>query len=319
MSPAFDRTGFVPTDTATLLFVRRGSELLLIRKRRGLGAGKINAPGGRLEPGESPLEAALREVKEEVGVDAVGARPRGELRFRFTDGYALHCHVFSADGCEGEPVETPEAFPLWVPVDAVPYDEMWADDRLWLPRMLAGWGFDGCFAFDGDRMTWHDLRLDDPGAAALALLVELGAPTHTVEHVPVFTVAQARAVRTDGDGLHVRNLFLRDKRGAMWLVTVPEDEAVDLAALATALGARHLSFGSPARLRAHLGVEPGSVTPLAAITDRAGAVTVAVSARVLAADRVHVHPLTNDRTTALAGAELLRYLEATGHPPVRLP
>lgn len=305
----------MPADTTTQLFVRRGSELLLVREG---GAGRLRAPGGRVRPGETPLEAAVRAVREGVGALPTGVRPRGELRLRSSDGGSVRCHVFAADGCEGEPTGTDEALPQWVAVDRVPYDEMWAHDRLWLPRMLAGWGFDGAFGFDGDTLHWHDLHLVDPGAPALALLDALGVVTHTVEHAPVFTVAQARAARVDPGGVHVRNLFLRDKRGAMWLVTLPEDEPTDLRALAATLGARHLSFGSADRLRTHLGVEPGSVTPLAAITDRQGAVTVAVSAAVLEAPLVHVHPLTNDRTTALSGPDLERFLLATGHAPVPL-
>lgn len=315
---AFTRDTFVPVDVATLLFVRRGLELLLIRKRRGLGAGKINAPGGRLEPGETPEQAAIREVQEEVGVTPTGVRARGELRFVFTDGYRLHCHVFAADGCVGEPVDTDEALPRWVPVDRLPYDEMWADDALWLPKLLAGWRFDGRFTFDGERMLWHELDLVDPGEPAFALLHALGIPHETHAHVPVFTVEQARAARVRHDGVHTKNLFVRNKKGTMWLVTLPEDAGVDLKALGARLGAGHLSFASPERLRTHLGVEPGSVSPLAAVTDRAGAVTVAVAGDVLDATVVHAHPLTNDRTTALSGADLTRYLVATGHPPQRV-
>jgi 8-oxo-dGTP diphosphatase len=307
-----------PKDVATLLFVRRGLELLLIRKRRGLGAGKINAPGGRLEPGETPEEAAIREVQEEVGVRPLGARHRGELRFIFTDGYTLLCHVFLADGCEGEPVETAEALPLWVPIDAVPYAEMWADDALWLPRMLAGWTFRGRFVFDGDRMVEAALDLDDPGQPVWDLARRLALSMDTHQHPPVFTVTQARAVRQEMGGVHTKNLFLRDKKGRQWLVVLPEEQEADLRLIGDRLGARRLSFGSPARLREALGVEAGSVSPLAAAFDRAGSVTVALDPRVWDAAQVHAHPMTNDRTTALSGADLLRFLRASGHEPVRL-
>jgi 8-oxo-dGTP diphosphatase len=156
-----DPTTWRPHDVATLLFVIRDGEALLIRKKRGLGAGKINAPGGRLEPGETPLACAVREVQEEVGVTPTGVRARGELSFQFVDGYALHCHVFTADGCEGEVIETDEAVPLWTPLAAIPYAEMWADDAMWLPVMLSGRAFSGRFLFDGDRMLAHDLRVLD--------------------------------------------------------------------------------------------------------------------------------------------------------------
>ena len=309
---------FPARDEATLLFVRRAHELLLIRKKRGLGAGKINAPGGRLEPGETPEQAAVREVEEEVGVHPTGARPRGDLKFAFVDGYLLHCHVFAADGCEGEPRETDEALPIWVPLDRIPYGEMWADDALWLPRMLAGWTFSGRFVFDGDRMLEHELHLQDPAEALFVRLRDLGIAHETYEHPPLFTVGQARAGRGRQDGMHVKNLFLRDKKGAMWLVTLPEGAELDLKTLAARLGSKNLSFASAERLRKHLGVEAGSVTPLAAMNDRDGAVTVAVAEEVLRAELMHCHPMTNDRTTTMAGRELERFLEASGHRVRRL-
>jgi 8-oxo-dGTP diphosphatase len=144
--------GWMPTEKATLCFVIRNGEVLLIRKKRGLGAGKINAPGGRIEPGESPLEAAIRETEEELCVTPIDPQLRGELHFQFADGYALHCCVFAARDCEGEPRETDEATPLWTPVDAIPYYEMWADDIHWLPGVLSGGTFRGFFEFDGERM-----------------------------------------------------------------------------------------------------------------------------------------------------------------------
>jgi 8-oxo-dGTP diphosphatase len=149
---------WVPTDVATLLFVIRSGEVLLIRKKRGLGAGKINAPGGRLEPGEAPDQAAVREAHEEVGITPLGVEHRGELSFQFVDGYGLHVHVFSAIGCEGQARETDEAIPLWTPLDQIPYAEMWADDALWLPRMLRGEAFVGRFIFDDDAMIDHELN-----------------------------------------------------------------------------------------------------------------------------------------------------------------
>jgi len=152
--------GWQPRDPATLVFALRGDEILMIRKKRGLGAGKINGPGGRLEPGETPLECAVREVREELCVTPRGLDWRGENRFQFTDGYSIHVHVYVATGLDGTPRETEEAVPLWVRRDAIPYHEMWEDDRLWLPHALAGRRFSGRFLFEGDRMLDHALELD---------------------------------------------------------------------------------------------------------------------------------------------------------------
>jgi 8-oxo-dGTP diphosphatase len=171
-----DWSRWKPVDPATLLFVVRRAErrVLLIRKKRGLGAGKINAPGGRIEPGESPHAAAVREVHEEVGVTPVGVRHLGELSFVFVDGYSLHVHVFRADDCLGHPCETPEAIPLWTDIAAIPYDEMWEDDRLWVPSLLADRCFQGRFIFDGERMLDHVLAEKHPASASLLALDDEG-------------------------------------------------------------------------------------------------------------------------------------------------
>jgi len=143
---------WTPQVRATLLFVVCGGRVLLIHKKRGLGAGKINGPGGKLEPGEAPLAGAIREVEEEIGVTPTGVEPRGEIRFQFIDGLRLHGFVFAASGCVGEPRETDEAAPLWTAVDRIPYPRMWADDEAWLPWLLAGRCFVGRALFDGDRL-----------------------------------------------------------------------------------------------------------------------------------------------------------------------
>lgn len=157
-----DWTTWQPRDVATLLFIHDHERVLLIRKKRGLGAGKINGPGGRLEPGETPLEAAIREVEEEVGVTPLDVSARGTLSFEFTDGYRLHAHVFVASRFQGTLVETDEALPIFYRKDALPFDEMWADDALWLPQVLAGRCVSGRFVFDGDRMLDHELGWDPP-------------------------------------------------------------------------------------------------------------------------------------------------------------
>jgi 8-oxo-dGTP diphosphatase len=145
---------WVPKERGTLCFVLREKQILLIEKKRGLGAGKVNGPGGRIEPGETAEQAAIRETQEELGITPVGIGWAGELHFQFRDGYALHCSVYRAAEFHGELVETAEAKPFWHPVSAMPYDRMWADDEHWMPRLLAGERFRGWFEFDGDRMEW---------------------------------------------------------------------------------------------------------------------------------------------------------------------
>lgn len=147
-----DWAHWVPTERATLLFVIRDGQVLLIHKKKGLGAGKINGPGGRIEAGEPPEAAAVREVQEELLVTPTGVKKAGELMFQFTDGFAIHGYVFTASGCKGTPQETSEATPLWVPLNEIPYERMWADDRIWIPWMLAGKSFLGRFVFDNDTM-----------------------------------------------------------------------------------------------------------------------------------------------------------------------
>ncbi|GAB5467665.1 MAG: prolyl-tRNA synthetase associated domain-containing protein [Rhodospirillales bacterium] len=137
----------------------------------------------------------------------------------------------------------------------------------------------------------------------------------SVGHPPLYTVAEAKALRGSLPGHHVKNLFLRNKKGAQWLVTCLEDREIDLKRLGEALNAGRLSFGSPQRLMAALGVRPGAVTPLAVINDRAGAVTMVLDSQVSDGQPVSAHPLVNDRTVTLAGGDLLRFLEAEGHAP----
>jgi len=149
---------WAPTERATLLFVIRDGQILLIHKKRGLGAGKINGPGGRLEVGETPIQAAVREVEEELGVTPTGVEAVGELRFQFVDGFSIHGYVFTATGCSGEPTESDEAVPLWTPIEDIPFDRMWADDIIWFPHMLEKKKFSGRFLFEDDTMLAHDVN-----------------------------------------------------------------------------------------------------------------------------------------------------------------
>ena len=145
---------------ATLLFLLRGKEVLLIHKKTGLGAGKINAPGGKIEKGETAEQAAIREVREEIRVEINSPKEMGILHFQFVDSecLALRCTVFCASQFQGNPSETDEAEPFWCSFDEIPYEQMWADDALWLPGMLSGKKFDGEFVFDGELMLWSNLR-----------------------------------------------------------------------------------------------------------------------------------------------------------------
>jgi Ala-tRNA(Pro) deacylase len=148
-----------------------------------------------------------------------------------------------------------------------------------------------------------------------AHLDELGIAHRTVEHAPVFTVEQAKAHRGELPGHHIKNLFLRNKKEEMWLVVALEDRAVDLKRLGEVLGAGRLSFGSPERLVKHLGVEPGSVTPLAVINDKAQQVQLVLDRGLQTDGLVNAHPLTNSMTSALSLADLLHFFQATGHVP----
>lgn len=167
---AIDFARWRPDSVATLLFVVRGGAVLLIRKLRGHGAGKINGPGGMVERGETPRACALREIEEEVGVVTTRATPLVELRFQNTDGSSMLGFAFRADDCRGDAHDTAEAVPFWCPIGAVPYDAMWDDDRLWLPYLYDRTPLVGEFLMHRDRLVAHRLRPID--AAALERAVD---------------------------------------------------------------------------------------------------------------------------------------------------
>jgi Ala-tRNA(Pro) deacylase len=138
----------------------------------------------------------------------------------------------------------------------------------------------------------------------------------TVHHPPAFTVADARALRGQIAGGHIKNLFLRDKRGVTYLVVAPEDATIELKSLHRLLGASgRFSFGSGGLMRELLGVEPGAVTPFAVINDETGRVTVVLDAAMMAHETLNFHPLVNTATTTISRDGLLKFLEATGHHP----
>jgi 8-oxo-dGTP diphosphatase len=150
---------------ATLVHPIVDGELLLIRKQRGLGAGKLVGPGGKIDPGETPREAARREVREELRVDPVDLTERGRFDFHFRDGEAdddsMRVRVFAAGGVDGDPAATEEAVPEWHPVADPPYEEMWVTDRVWLPHLLDGETFTGEFMLsdDGESMRRYGVEV----------------------------------------------------------------------------------------------------------------------------------------------------------------
>lgn len=157
---------------------------------------------------------------------------------------------------------------------------------------------------------------DDREAALYERLRALNVAWKTYEHVPVFTVGEADAVHAQIPGGHTKNLFLKDKKGGLWLVVLRSDLRVDLNGLAKQLGAPRFSFGSAELLVATLGIEPGSVTPFALINDEAHAVRVVLDEDMLKLDPLNFHPLRNDRTTAIAPGDLLAFLRFSGHEPL---
>lgn len=146
-------------------------------------------------------------------------------------------------------------------------------------------------------------------------LDELDIEAETVEHPPVFTVEEAKSLRGKIPGLHTKNLFLRDKKKAMWLLVCREDRRFDMKALADVLGSARLSFGSPKRLMQYLGVIPGAVSPFAVINDDGGNVRVVLERAMLDDGPWNFHPLDNALTTSIAPDDMIRFLEAEEHAP----
>lgn len=154
-----DWNAWVPEEADTLMFVIKNSKILLIRKKRGLGAGKINGPGGGIEAGETPMQCAIRETQEELCITPTQVEARGELRFQSDSFPRILGHVFVAYDYEGIPTETDEATPIWTPLDAIPYEEMWEDDEFWLPDVVAGHSVEGRFIFTGESLLDHQVRI----------------------------------------------------------------------------------------------------------------------------------------------------------------
>ncbi|MCW5686132.1 MAG: prolyl-tRNA synthetase associated domain-containing protein [Pseudolabrys sp.] len=149
-----------------------------------------------------------------------------------------------------------------------------------------------------------------------AALDRLGISHATVTHPPLFTVAESRDLRGKIPGDHTKNLFLRDKKAAVYLVVASEDAVIDLKGLHRRLGASgRFSFGSADLMMELLGVRPGSVTPFGVINDTEHRVTVVLDAAMMEHAVLNYHPLDNTMTTSIGRDDLVRFLEATGHPP----
>lgn len=167
-------------------------------------------------------------------------------------------------------------------------------------------------------MTAPDIQVDiiqtpDPLGA---LFVRLGIPAVTYRHPAVFTVAEGEGFKHRIPGGHTKNLFLKDKKGQLWLVTAEAQTAVDLKGLPDLIGAARLSFGTPERLREALGVPPGSVTPLALLNDTDRQLRFVLDEKLTRCSTVNCHPLRNDMTTCLSPDDLLRFVRHLGYAPL---
>ena len=150
-------------------------------------------------------------------------------------------------------------------------------------------------------------------------LADLGIAVSTVRHPPLFTVADSQSLRGEIPGGHTKNLFLKDKKDNYFLVTVGEEAVVDLKQIHQLIGAAsRVSFGKPEMLMELLGVIPGAVTVFGLINDTQGKVKAVLDQELMSHDVINGHPLTNEATTSIAAADLIRFVEATGHDPVIL-
>jgi Ala-tRNA(Pro) deacylase len=148
-----------------------------------------------------------------------------------------------------------------------------------------------------------------------AFLDRLGIRHTTVSHPPLFTVADSQTLRGQIPGGHTKNLFLKDKGGAFFLIVADEEAQIELKRVHHRIGGKRVSFGSAELLMQHLGVMPGSVTPFAAINDTAGAVSVVLDAAMMGHATLNFHPLINTMTTTIAARDLVTFIKATGHEP----
>jgi Ala-tRNA(Pro) deacylase len=148
-----------------------------------------------------------------------------------------------------------------------------------------------------------------------ARLTQLGIATHTIDHAPVFTVAESANLERALPGGHTKNLFLKDKADRLFLVVALTHAHIDLKSLPKVIGSQRLSFGKPQLLMEVLGVRAGSVTPFAVINDGARRVTVILDADMMRHERLNCHPLENTATTSIACEDLVKFIRSCGHEP----
>lgn len=145
----------------TLVFLRRDNQILLAMKKRGFGAGMWNGPGGKAEPGETMLDAMVRECQEEIGVTPLRPQLVGKIKFFMPDdpSFEHDCHIYTTRHWEGEPAESEEMKPQWFDITKIPYADMWPSDSLWLPHVIAGEKFQGTITTSETDVTAHDIRV----------------------------------------------------------------------------------------------------------------------------------------------------------------
>lgn len=154
-----------PDIRRTLLFLRRDDEILIAMKKRGFGAGLWNGVGGKIEAGESVTDALSRETREEIGVIPMNYWQVAELDFiqdAETEPWHMYVYAYLCDEWQGDPSESEEMSPEWFNIADIPYDQMWEDDRHWLPQVLAGEKVTGMFTFDADdKLISHSVMVQE--------------------------------------------------------------------------------------------------------------------------------------------------------------
>jgi len=164
-------------------------------------------------------------------------------------------------------------------------------------------------------MYKENRRMSTTREQLMTRLEALGISTQTSDHAPAFTVEEAKALRGEIPGGHCKNLFLKDKKGQLWLVVTLEEAQIDLKVLPAKIGAARISFGKPDLLMDVLGIAPGSVTPFALINDTEQRVNVVLEKRMMDHKFLNYHPLSNEATTTIASEDLQRFVTSCGHTP----